>query len=95
LHTLSVVLSDELLGRAIEILRPAAEHGPVLDDAIIVMNLEAVPYRAGTADRAERMPNAQMTPVRSDESRGVASVHPSRLGVLQGHGRIAHKPTPA
>jgi nitrogen regulatory protein PII len=92
---LSVVVTGEQLGGVVDILRPAAERGPVLDGAIVVMSVEQVLSRAGgTAERSKGLPDTQVTPQegRYEKQGGASSI---RTATAHGNARLASKSSTA
>jgi nitrogen regulatory protein PII len=92
---LSVVVPDEQLGSVVDILRPAAEHGPVLDGAILVMSVEQVLSRAaGTTEPSKRLRDMPaIAHGRENERQGAVSS--IRAATAQGNAGLANKSTTA
>ena len=97
---LGVVVTDEQLEAVVDILSPAAIHGPIPDGAILVMNIEQVRTRTpsvttGSTDTVRPLPRIPTNaPDRRTERQGSSIVHSIRPAV-EGRRTLAAKPTSA
>ena len=97
---LHVVVTDEQLEAVVDILSPAAVHGPDPDAAILIMSVEQVRARtpsvtAALKDTARLLPRIPANvPDRRTEREGSGIVHSIRAAV-EGRARLASKPSSA
>ncbi len=76
---LAVVVTDEQLDRVIDILRPAAEHGPALEGAMVVMGIEQA------LRGAARTSSVAKAPQRVSEKQGTSTLGALRSADVHGH----------